>query len=76
MSETGSTVTIRRDPFARTTLTRARVRPPPGGTCSWCGGTRRGGRLFRYITESDSGAYAEDIYLFCSLPCRSAFRGD
>lgn len=74
---------LSRDPFARTTLLRAVVRPLVfGQDCRWCGGVRRTSRagepfLFRYGTEPDAIRSRVDWHTgeFCSKACHDAYHG-
>jgi hypothetical protein len=64
---------ISRDPFARTTLMRTTV--TTSATCSWCGSTRRTGKLFCYATERDGlrNTIKNHRGLFCSKSCHDAY---
>lgn len=72
---------ICRDPFARTTLVRAIVRPlSRGQSCAWCGSVRRTRRsrtafLYRYGTDADaiSSTVAWHAGAFCALSCHDAY---
>ena len=64
---------INRDPFAREELHRDAV--ATADTCRWCGGTRRGGKLFAYATETDGGRRYEHRGLFCGKSCHDAYHG-
>lgn len=74
---------LRRDPFARTTLVRAIVRPLRSGeSCSWCGSVRMTRRfhtlfLYRYGTEPDAirSSVAWHDGAFCALSCHDAYHG-
>ena len=66
-------IQISRDPFARTTTVREGIKT--GDTCTWCGGTRKGGSLFRYTTESDGRRRSPHRGLFCCKPCHDAYHG-
>lgn len=72
------TVTISRDPFARSTIERERV--ATNETCDFCGNRRRtkhglSGNLFRYGTWND-GVHTRIGWhkgLFCSKPCHDDY---
>ena len=68
-----------RDPFARHTIRKRKVRiPPTGRGCKWCGGactSPRGPYLWQYYVDADSARESGDIDgLFCSLGCLNTFR--
>lgn len=63
---------ISRDPFARTTLERETVNTKLA-TCTWCGGQRKNGGLFRYITATDSGRRWNRYGFFCSKSCHDSY---
>jgi len=62
---------ISRDPFARTELHRENEYG--GGSCQWCGGTRKtkcGQKyLYRYFMETDGGRRFPYAGVFCSISC-------
>jgi hypothetical protein len=62
---------VRRDPFARQELHKA----PVWGTCAFCGGSNRYGKVWRYRVENDGGRTNEDQRVFCCVGCREAFYG-
>lgn len=77
---------ISRDPFARTELHRETVIVSlPHQGCFWCGNhgkpvkpSDRNGyanphRLFRYLTETDSGRQSHIPGLFCSVGCMRSY---
>ncbi len=66
-------VIINRDPFARSSTVREVT--DEQAECSWCGGTRRSGRLFRYGTELDSlnGRINWHRGEFCSKQCHDSY---
>lgn len=66
---------ISRDPFAREEIHRESVETHEG--CSWCGGKRKDGKLYRYYIERDSIRYnRSDIDgLFCGICCMRAYSG-
>jgi hypothetical protein len=72
---------LARDPFARTTLLRAVIRPRASGqTCSWCGNVRSSRQcrepfLYRYGTEPDSIRPRVSWHdgAFCSKSCHDAY---
>lgn len=67
-------VMISRDPFARQELHRETVATTEG--CSWCGNKPRSGKkLFRYLTETDSGRKSPHKGLFCGKDCHDAYHG-
>lgn len=57
-----------RDPFARQD-TIGRPVDARGRTCSWCGGSRKDGKLYQYSVESDGGRKSELKGLFCCKGC-------
>jgi hypothetical protein len=67
---------INRDPFARHELHRETVSTREA--CKWCGGTRKGGKLFEYRTERDDSTVSRRSVhngLFCSKSCHDAYHG-
>jgi hypothetical protein len=60
---------IGRDPFARHTV----IRRSEDGTCRWCGGRNRHGRVFRYGVEDDMGRVGWIEGGFCAIGCCRAF---
>lgn len=62
---------VRRDPFARQELHRE----PEQGTCAFCGGSNRYGKVWRYRVEADGGRTFPDVRVFCSVGCREAYHG-
>lgn len=69
-------VPIERDPFARQTTLRECL-PPTEATCDWCGGTRKGGGLFRYSVERDAIRPRPQPLRgrFCSRACQRSYNG-
>ena len=65
--------TISRDPFARQDTVRQSVTTTQ--SCSWCGQTRNGGKLFEYGTQPDSisGRINWHRGLFCSKGCHNSY---
>lgn len=65
----GPVVQLRRDPFARITLMRERVK---NGSCYYCGNS---GRAWIYYWVNDSGRVVSDLIgrmpkdAFCSVGC-------
>jgi hypothetical protein len=69
---------MRRDPFARTELSKVRRYVADGTTCNWCGSLprTRSGRtyLYKYTVEHDGGRKGEILGLFCSLSCLDSYQ--
>ena len=67
---------ISRDPFARTELHRQTVGRYLSGEpmlCDWCGSTRKDGKLFVYLTETDGGRSHTHKGHFCSKSCHDSY---
>jgi hypothetical protein len=66
---------ISRDPFARSELHRDTI-DAQGQTCSWCGQTAKGNKLFVYRTERDGIANQTRTHngQFCSKSCHDVYR--
>lgn len=64
---------ISRNPFARTETHRELVETKNG--CSYCGSTRKSGKLFQYRTEHDGGRKETHRGLFCSIACHDSYHG-
>ncbi len=65
---------INRDPFARQELHRE-VIDSYGSDCSWCGQTRKGGKLYVYYTERDGLQNNRRTHngAFCCKGCHDAY---
>lgn len=67
---------VSRNPFAREELHRESVRFYWGETiCRWCGGTRKGGKLWQYRIETDGGTIRRIDGVYCSVSCFRAYNG-
>lgn len=73
---------VSRDSFAREELHKRIVKSPhydsllPTNSkfsCRWCGNTRKGGTLYQYFVESDSGRKSDIDGHFCSASCIRSF---
>ena len=71
------TTTINHDGFARQELVRDTISPAAKALkCDWCGGSRRGGGLFRYgIRRDDSlrGVINWHRGQFCGRSCHHSY---
>lgn len=70
------TIQTGRDSFARQDITKRQEE----GTCDYCGGTNKRGKVFVYMVERDgvSAAYTrpQDISgKFCSIGCLNCYHG-
>ena len=68
---------VRRNPFARQELHRAREYVAAGTTCAWCGNVKQtlkgASFLHKYRTETDGGRVFLAPKLFCSNDCYWSF---
>lgn len=62
---------VNRDPFAREELHRTCVISE--NSCSWCGGKRKGGKLFKYLIQQDDGRMGWIKGIFCCVSCMRSY---
>lgn len=65
------TTQLSHDAFARESLLRDSVETTK--SCDWCGGKRKGGKLFAYRIETDNYRSSPIKGLFCSVNCMRTY---